>query len=87
VIRTTSALAEVPNDIAMELARLDPGETSTALTRGDALVFLMLCHRRVFTDVEPSRDGVRQQLISQRVSQRADLYLQELRADAFIRYP
>lgn len=87
VIRTTSALAEVPNDIAMELARLDPGEVSTGLTRGDALVFLMLCHRRVFTDVEPSREGVRQQLISQRVSQRADLYLQELRADAFIRYP
>jgi peptidyl-prolyl cis-trans isomerase SurA len=87
VIRTTSALSEVPNDIAMELARLDRNEVSTGLTRGDALVFLMLCHRQVFTDVAPSRDGVRQQLISQQVSQRADLYLQELRADAFIQYP
>lgn len=87
VIRTTTALAEVPNDIAMELARLDPGEASTALTRGDALVYVMLCHRQVFTDVAPSRDGVRELLLNRRVGQQAALYLEELRADAFIRYP
>ncbi len=87
VIRTTGALAEVPTDIAMELARLDPGESSTALTRGDSLVYLMLCHRQVFTDVAPSRDGVRELLLNRRVGQQAALYLQELRADAFIRYP
>lgn len=38
---------EIPADIALELAKLDPGESSTALTSGNALVFLMLCARKV----------------------------------------
>jgi hypothetical protein len=41
----------------------------------------------VFTDVAPSRDGVRELLLNRRVGQQAALYLEELRADAFIRYP
>lgn len=44
--RETRRLSEIPSDIALELARLDANESSTALTRGDALVFLMLCSRR-----------------------------------------
>jgi len=37
--------SEIPSDIALELARMDPGETSTTLTRanGQTLVLLMLC--------------------------------------------
>ena len=36
--------SEIPDDIALELAKLDPGEVSTTLTRanGQTLVFLML---------------------------------------------
>lgn len=45
--RTTLAAAEVPGDIALELAKLDDNEVSTALTRqgGDFLLYLMLCGR------------------------------------------
>ncbi|MEO0634280.1 MAG: peptidylprolyl isomerase [Pseudomonadota bacterium] len=39
--------SDIPEDIAIELAKLDPGEVSTNLTRanGNTLVFLMLCGR------------------------------------------
>lgn len=68
LVRETRPLAEVPADIAAELARLDDNEASTGLTRGNALVFLMLCKRSatlaagsapVVTDVSaPTADGV-----------------------------
>ncbi len=45
LLRETRPLTEVPGDIAAELAGLDDNESSTALTRGNALVFLMLCKR------------------------------------------
>jgi peptidyl-prolyl cis-trans isomerase SurA len=40
-----AALTALPGDVAREIAALDEGEASTALTRGNALVFLMLCAR------------------------------------------
>ncbi len=45
--RGSKAPNEIPDDIAIELSRLDPGEVSTTLTRagGDTLVLLMLCGR------------------------------------------
>lgn len=68
LLRETRPLTEVPGDIAAELAGLDDNEASTALTRGNALVFLMLCKRSatlaagsapVVTDVSaPAADGV-----------------------------
>ncbi len=45
VLRETRALSQVPGTIAGELAHLDDNEVSTALTSGNALVFLMLCKR------------------------------------------
>lgn len=45
VARETRALSQVPASVAGELAHLDDNEVSTALTSGDALVFLMLCKR------------------------------------------
>ncbi|QDC09376.1 peptidylprolyl isomerase [Oceanicola sp. D3] len=47
--RETRAADDVPRDIALELAKLDAGESSTALTSGNALVFLMLCARSAAT--------------------------------------
>ena len=38
-------VGDIPQDIAIELAKLDPGEASTALTRGGSRMFLMLCSR------------------------------------------
>jgi len=45
--RGSKAPSDIPDDIAIELSRLDPGEISTTLTRanGETLVLLMLCGR------------------------------------------
>jgi len=45
LMRDSQSLPSVPGDIAAELATLDEGEASTALVRGNTLVFLMLCSR------------------------------------------
>lgn len=80
--------AQVPADIAVELAKLDENEVSTALTTADggALVFLMLCGRTLELTEDVSRDDVRRQLVNARVASYADSYLSELRAEAFIVY-
>ncbi len=80
--------SEVPADVAMELAKLDPGEASTALTRagGQTLVYLMLCDR-IPAEPEggvPSRDRIRDRLVNRRAAAYADNYLSELRANATI---
>jgi peptidyl-prolyl cis-trans isomerase SurA len=77
---------EIPQDIAMELAKLDPGEVSTTLTRagGQTLVFLMLCGRTPVLSEDQDRDQVRQQLRAQRLQSYAEGYLARLRADARI---
>lgn len=49
-------MGAIPADIGMELAKLDPGEASTALRRGDWTVFLMLCTREGLRD-RPAEDG------------------------------
>mgnify|MGYP001627843671 CR=1 FL=1 len=80
--------AEVPQDIALELARLDPGEVSTALRRRngqDALV-LMLCGRTPELSEEASRETVANALARQRLSALADSYLEQLRAEAVITF-
>ena len=83
----TLPISDVPTDIALELAKLDEGESSTALTRGNALMFLMLCGRTPILEEEVSRGRVRDRLVGQRGSSFADGYLAELRADAIIRRP
>jgi peptidyl-prolyl cis-trans isomerase SurA len=47
----------------------------------------MLCGRTAQQEESPSRDQVRQRLTNQRLNSFADGFLQELRADAFIRFP
>lgn len=80
--------SEVPQDIALELAKLDPGEVSTALTRanGETLVFLMLCGRTPVLpeDQEIDRATVSAQLRNQRLSAFSEALLEELRAEATI---
>ncbi|WP_084860394.1 peptidylprolyl isomerase [Salibaculum halophilum] len=84
--RNTLPPAEIPQDVATELAKLDPGETSAALTRagGDTLVLLMLCGRTPSEAGAQDRDAVRNQLRSQRLSGYAEALLAELRASARI---
>ena len=84
----TRKVAELPADVALQLAQLDPGEYSTAITRGGWRVFLMLCARG--PQVEGGaidRAAIREQLISRRLTQLADAYLEELRSEAIIVTP
>ncbi|WP_047772394.1 peptidylprolyl isomerase [Wenxinia marina] len=85
--RTETAPADIPSDIALELAKLDPGEVSTALTSpdGQTLVFLMLCQRRNAGAAAADRDSVRAQLRNQQLTSLADALLADLRANAAIR--
>lgn len=80
--------SQIPADVARELARLDPGEISTALTRGGAMVFLMLCDRTNYTpDSGIPREQIRTQLKNQQLEALAQNYLEQLRTEATIRYP
>lgn len=83
----TMPVGQVPSAIAAELAQLDPGESSTAITRGPWRVFLMLCSRTPVQELPAQRDDIRTQLINARLGGLAERYLSELKADAIIREP
>lgn len=78
--------AEIPQDIAIELAKLDAGEVSTTLTRnsGQSLVFLMLCGRTAALNEDVGRDAIASQLRQQRLTGFSESLLEQLRADARI---
>ncbi|WP_417242661.1 peptidylprolyl isomerase [Celeribacter sp.] len=84
----TLPFADIPDDVAVELAQLDTGEVSTALTRtnGQTLVFLMMCGRNYAETGDANRDAVRNSLQGKRLTALADSYLSELKADAVITY-
>lgn len=82
----TQALSNVPDDITLELAKLDEGEFSTNLTRnnGELLMVLMLCGRTAELVEDDSRADLRANLTNQRIESYAESYLAELRATAAI---
>ena len=77
----------IPNDVALELAKLDPNETSVALTKDGYRRMLMLCGRSPVLEPMPTRDQVREQVINQKLEGLAGSYLEELRSAAIIREP
>ncbi len=81
--RNERAPSEIPQDIALELARLDRGEVSYNVTRGNNIVFLMLCNRQSSEDTG-DRTAVAEQLRSQRLAGLANALLEELRSSANI---
>jgi peptidyl-prolyl cis-trans isomerase SurA len=85
--RQSKPMAQIPADVALELAKLDESEVSTALTRGNDLAMLMLCKRQVALPDNVTRDQVKSQLQNRQLQAYADSYLAELRADAILRYP
>ncbi|GGH19435.1 periplasmic chaperone for outer membrane proteins SurA [Cribrihabitans marinus] len=87
--RVQAAPREIPRDIALELAKLDPNESSTGLTRsnGQTLVMLMLCSRTRELGQDVEREDVVRALTEQRLNAFADSLLQQLRADAVIAEP
>lgn len=85
LIRQNVAPGAIPQDVAMELAKLDANEVSTALTAADgSLVFLMLCSREQPLPEGLSRSDVENQLRGQRLAAFADGLLADLRAAATI---
>ena len=79
-------VGELPTRYAVELAQLDEGEASTALTsaNGQNLVYLMLCSRSRELPEDVSRDQLKLRLQNQRLQAFSVAYLEELRAAAFI---
>ena len=87
--RETLPLADIPQDVALELARLDPGEVSYGLTRADGAttVFLMLCNRIAVAGETADRDAVETELRSRKLAGFADALVADLRARATIVTP
>jgi len=85
--RETVLQTALPRDLAAELETLDDNEISTRLVRGGNQMVLMLCSRRVQSALPPANEAVRGRLVEARFGAKADIYLQELRANAHIRRP
>ncbi|WP_233487407.1 peptidylprolyl isomerase [Thalassovita gelatinovora] len=86
--RVITTPAELPQDIAIELAKLDKGEVSTNLTRADGqqLIFLMMCGRTPAIAEDASREEIAAQLRNRQLESFANGYLEELRSEARITY-
>lgn len=84
--RQSLAPADIPQDVALELARLDDNELSYNLTRsnGQTLMVLMLCGRTNAASEGIDPEAVRNQLRSQRLGGFANALLEDLRAQATI---
>ena len=78
--------ADIPRDIAVELAKLDNNEISTTITRnnGATLMLLMMCGRTAELGQDASREEIMQGLTQQRLNTIASSYLEQLRAEATI---
>lgn len=85
--RVSRAPGEIPTDVALELAKLDPGETSATLTRanGQTLVLLMLCGRTPAIEGDgPTAEQLTGFIGSRRLDSFANGLLEQLRAEARI---
>ncbi|WP_255010724.1 SurA N-terminal domain-containing protein [Roseovarius sp. M141] len=97
--RGTKAPGEIPNDIAISLSRLDPGEVSYDVTRADGqtLVLLMMCSRSQTQTAgapSPAAEGetaapdetaqLSAQIATRRLESFANGYLEQLRSEARI---
>lgn len=102
LIFESSPPGSIPVDIGLQLAKLDPRESTVNLRRGGARVLLMLCSRTIQPPAPPPVEGqeaaapptpeqvreqVRVRLFNQRVTKQAEAWLAELVADAIIREP
>lgn len=76
----------IPQNIALELAKLDANEMSWNLTESDGqtLLFIMLCQREGALPEGSTREDIRRQLQAQKLQGFADALLADLRAQATI---
>ncbi|MDQ2065608.1 peptidylprolyl isomerase [Xinfangfangia sp. CPCC 101601] len=83
----TKPMSQIPSDIGLQLAKLDPGEFVTSRTAAGQRMILMLCTRNVEADTPPTRDQLRDQVQNQKLDGLAQGYMAELKANALIREP
>ncbi|WP_017929388.1 peptidylprolyl isomerase [Limimaricola hongkongensis] len=84
LVRRSVAPSALPRDLGLELARLDRNEAAWNLSEDGTLFFTMLCSRTPVAAQGADRDAVRNQLVGQKLSARADILLAELEAQARI---
>lgn len=86
--RTSLPPRDIPQDIALELAKLDPNESTANVTRdnGQTLLFVMLCGRtsEVVATQEDARLAVANALVQQRLNDLAESHIEQLRSNARI---
>lgn len=84
--RRSQSPGSIAHDMARELAKLDAGEISTALTRdnGQTLVLLMLCGRTAMQARDATREEVALSLTQERLEFLSGAFLTQLEADATI---
>ena len=85
--RQTMMEAALPADVAALVARLDAAESGVITSAGGQPTVVMLCSRQPASQIPPSRDDVRSQLLNQRMGQKAIIYLEALRTEALIIAP
>lgn len=84
LIREEHPRGQIPADIGAQLDLLDRNEVSTNLTRGGALVFLMLCDRDAKGTLAIADSAVASRLENEELIGRANIWLAELKSEAFI---
>ncbi|WP_420002612.1 peptidylprolyl isomerase [Arenibacterium sp. LLYu02] len=86
--RTSLPPRDIPQDIALELVKLDPNESSANVTRddGQTLLFVMLCGRtsEVAAAQEDARLAVANALVQQRLNDLAESRIEQMRSNARI---
>jgi len=85
--REARAPGKIPRDVALELAKLDRHEISTALTTRDGrLMMVMLCSRTAAINAKATRDDVENALIQQKLGAYSESLLEQLRAESRIEF-
>lgn len=82
--RTSRAPEEIPQDLAIVLAQLDPGEVGT-ISRGNTLGVVMMCGRSPKLEGDgPTEQDLTAFITNRRLDSFAQGYLEELKAEARI---
>ncbi len=85
IVRVSRQPSDLPRDVALTLAKLDPGEImiENDPATANTVRFIMLCGRTPTLE-EGAREALRQRLFAQRLEAYASGYLDELKAEARI---
>lgn len=87
VTRETMSLGALPRSLALEIARLDAGESSTRLSadNGSSVTIISLCARLPGkADDEVDREAVGRAIVSRKLEANAAALLEELRGETLI---